>query len=235
MRILPALVVCCAAAAAAFADEPAALAVLRAGCAADAQQFCANVPPGGGRILACLRDHKDELSDQCKQAAVKAQVLSSNSAPAPAPAPAPARAPRLGRVGMVGTLGVLALVAASLGRQYVAVLYGNSGQALVSSKPLAALDRLRTAEQLDPWSMQTQYSVASAYARLNDYGAARAALLDAEALEPENDVPPALLGDIATRAGDRRTALADYRRALALDPLEPALKQAVQTAEAGRR
>jgi len=83
MRILPALVVCCAAAAAAFADEPAALAVLRAGCAADAQQFCANVPPGGGRILACLRDHKDELSDQCKQAAVKAQALSRNSAPAP--------------------------------------------------------------------------------------------------------------------------------------------------------
>jgi predicted Zn-dependent protease len=126
-------------------------------------------------------------------------------------------------------------VAASLGRQYVAVLYSNSGQALVDSKPLTALSRLRTAEQLDPWSMQTQYAVASSYARLDDYSAAKAALLNAEALEPENYVPPALLGDIATRAGDRRAALADYRRALALDPLEPALRQAVQSADGVQR
>jgi predicted Zn-dependent protease len=139
----------------------------------------------------------------------------------------------------VGTLGLLALVAASLGRQYVAVLYSNSGQAIASTQPVAALRELRTAEQLDPWSMQTQYAVASAYARLNDYAAARSALLDAQQLEPENYVPPALLGDIDTRAGQPAAALAEYRRALALDPLEPALIQAVQSAsvsaKAGRR
>jgi hypothetical protein len=146
---------------------------------------------------------------------------------------------RLGRAGLVGTLGLLALVAASLGRQYVAVLYSNSGQAIASTQPVAALSELRTAEQLDPWSMQTQYAVASAYARLNDYAAARSALLDAQQLEPENYVPPALLGDIDTRAGEPAAALAEYRRALALDPLEPALIQAVQSAsvsaKAGRR
>ncbi|HUY58230.1 MAG TPA: O-antigen ligase family protein [Solirubrobacteraceae bacterium] len=135
---------------------------------------------------------------------------------------------------LIAALGVLALVAASLGRQYVAALYSNSGQGLVARQPVKALHKLRTAEQLDPWSMQTQYAVASAYARLNDYAAARDALLRAEQLEPENYVPPALLGDIATRADDHATALASYRRALRLDPLEPALQQALKSTEAAR-
>jgi hypothetical protein len=135
---------------------------------------------------------------------------------------------------LVAALGVLALIAASLGRQYVAALYSNSGQGLVSRQPVNALQKLRTAEQLDPWSMQTQYAVASAYARLNDYAAARDSLLRAEQLEPENYVPPALLGDIATRAGDHTTALASYRRALKLDPLEPGLQPSVKSTEAAR-
>ncbi len=147
--------------------------------------------------------------------------------------PPPARGrTRPQQAALVASLGALALVAASLGRQYVAALYSDSGQSLVSGRPLAALQKLRKAEQLDPWSMQTQYAVASAYAHLNDYGAARAALLHAERLEPENYVPPALLGDIATRAGDLRTALAAYRRAARLDPLEPALQAAVRSAAA---
>ena len=135
---------------------------------------------------------------------------------------------------LVAALGVLALVAASLGRQYVAALYSNSGQGLVSKDPVRALQKLRTAEQLDPWSLQTQYAVAAAYARLDDYASAHTALLRAQQLQPQNYVPPALLGDIATRAGDRATALAAYRRALRLDPLEPALQQAVKATEALR-
>jgi tetratricopeptide (TPR) repeat protein len=131
---------------------------------------------------------------------------------------------------LVTALGALALVAASLGRQYVAVLYSDSGSGLVSKHPVRALQTLRTAEQLDPWSLPTQYAVASAYARLNDYRGARAALLRAAQLEPDNYVPPALLGDIATRAGHPAAALADYRRALRLDPLEPALQEAVRAA-----
>jgi hypothetical protein len=134
------------------------------------------------------------------------------------------------QVSLIVALGILALLAASLGRQYVASLYSNSGQALVTKNPVNALHKLRTAEQLDPWSMQTQYAVASAYARLNDYTAARTVLVHAEQLEPENYVPPALLGDIATRAGDPTTALAAYRRALRLDPREPTLQQAVRSA-----
>ena len=74
----------------AWAQDNAALAALRAGCTDDAQKFCANVEPGGGRILQCLKDHKDGLSDKCKQAAQQA-IGMSNGTPAPtAPPSAPA-------------------------------------------------------------------------------------------------------------------------------------------------
>ncbi len=89
MKRLAFLTLTCTAAAApyAYADDAAALAVLRAGCSADAQRFCANVEPGGGRIIACLKANKDSLSDQCKQAAAKVAAMSGNGAPAGAPAP----------------------------------------------------------------------------------------------------------------------------------------------------
>jgi O-Antigen ligase len=162
-------------------------------------------------------------------------------APAPAAAdpgpgvlePERAQRSRGAQLALVAALGVLALVAASLGRQYVAMLYSDSGHGLVAKRPVQALQQLRTAEQLDPWSLATQYSVASAYAHLNDYPAARSALLRAEQLEPDNYVPPALLGDIATRAGERKTAALAYRQALRLDPLEPALQQAVAASPQG--
>src|SRR5262245_30513848 len=52
-----------------LAQEQSALAAIRAACAADAQRLCAGVQQGGGRIVACLKEHKDSLSDGCKQAA----------------------------------------------------------------------------------------------------------------------------------------------------------------------
>src|SRR5258708_35035820 len=44
----------------------------RAAREADVQKLCAGVQPGGGRNLACLKQHKDEVSDGCKQAVQKA-------------------------------------------------------------------------------------------------------------------------------------------------------------------
>jgi hypothetical protein len=44
----------------------------RAACAADDQNLCAGVQPGGGRIIACLKQHKNQVSDGCKQAILKA-------------------------------------------------------------------------------------------------------------------------------------------------------------------
>jgi hypothetical protein len=45
---------------------------LRAACQTDAQNLCAGVQSGGGRIISCLAQHKDALSDTCKQALMKA-------------------------------------------------------------------------------------------------------------------------------------------------------------------
>src|SRR5450755_4007559 len=90
MRSLRVVLVVCAAIAAqsALADDQPTLAAIRAACAEDAQKLCAGVQPGGGRIVACLKEHKDSLSDQCKQAAGLAASPSSSSAPSAASAPA---------------------------------------------------------------------------------------------------------------------------------------------------
>ncbi len=55
-------------------SPPAAptLAELHAACDADIQKLCGGIQPGGGRILACLKQNKDVVSPTCKQAIVKA-------------------------------------------------------------------------------------------------------------------------------------------------------------------
>jgi Cysteine rich repeat len=63
------------------AGDQQSLAAIRAACAEDAQKLCAGVQPGGGRIVACLREHKDSLSDRCKQAAGLTTNPKTGSAP----------------------------------------------------------------------------------------------------------------------------------------------------------
>ncbi|HXA35765.1 MAG TPA: cysteine rich repeat-containing protein [Steroidobacteraceae bacterium] len=55
------------------APSPPTLNEVRAACEADAQKLCPGVEPGGGRILACLKQHRGEVSDGCKQAIIKAK------------------------------------------------------------------------------------------------------------------------------------------------------------------
>lgn len=77
----------CAAAAAlsGLAYAQAAANILTAGCADDLQKLCAGVQPGGGRIIACLKQHKDSLSAQCKQAAAQVSSQAAGAAPNPTP------------------------------------------------------------------------------------------------------------------------------------------------------
>jgi hypothetical protein len=71
--------------------SPQALADGRTACASDVQKLCAGVAPGGGRIIACLKQHQADVSDGCKQAIARAMGMPP-SAPAPATA-TPAAAP----------------------------------------------------------------------------------------------------------------------------------------------
>ena len=42
-------------------------------CQDDVQKFCASVSPGGGKILKCLRAHRDELSTTCQNQIAQAK------------------------------------------------------------------------------------------------------------------------------------------------------------------
>ena len=45
-------------------------------CKADVARLCPGVPPGGGRIIGCLKEHKMEISVGCGKAlqAMKAKI-----------------------------------------------------------------------------------------------------------------------------------------------------------------
>jgi hypothetical protein len=79
----------------AASPNPQAVAAARASCAGDLQRLCPGVQPGGGRLFACLKQHKDEVSDGCKRA-VMAVLRGVNAGTGPAgagPASGPGGAP----------------------------------------------------------------------------------------------------------------------------------------------
>jgi hypothetical protein len=45
-------------------------------CMADAARLCPDVEPGGGAQIACLKQHKEELSPACKKKVMQMKVKS---------------------------------------------------------------------------------------------------------------------------------------------------------------
>ena len=39
---------------------------VRTACEADVKKLCAGVQPGGGRLIQCLKEHKDEVTPPCQ-------------------------------------------------------------------------------------------------------------------------------------------------------------------------
>src|SRR5436305_14045223 len=74
-----------------------------------------------------------------------------------------------GQLALIGSLVLLGLLAASVGRQYVATRYAQAGAAQVTRSPQKAISPLRRPARLDPDAPTTHSAVPSAYARPHDY------------------------------------------------------------------
>lgn len=48
-------------------------------CRADFAKFCKGVTPGEGRVLACLRQHQDQISADCKASLETAQACADQA------------------------------------------------------------------------------------------------------------------------------------------------------------
>ena len=67
VRIMAATFSFCLSAACAFAaDQVPASDGAGASCRTDAEKLCQGVQPGEGRIVGCLKEHREEVSDTCK-------------------------------------------------------------------------------------------------------------------------------------------------------------------------
>ena len=133
-------------------------------------------------------------------------------------APPPPRSARRSRAALLAVITLVGVVAAGVGRHYGAALYREQAEASLPRHPAAALIDTRRSLALNPYDTATYITASAAHARRGEYDLARQALLAAARREPFNFVPWGLLGDLATRRGDRVQARADYARARALNP-----------------
>jgi Cysteine rich repeat len=64
------------------ADQPASTSP-RVACKADVDKLCPGIQPGGGRIIACLKQNRAQVSAGCKDALAKAREKKAPVAPVP--------------------------------------------------------------------------------------------------------------------------------------------------------
>ncbi|HWY89569.1 MAG TPA: O-antigen ligase family protein [Solirubrobacteraceae bacterium] len=160
-------------------------------------------------------------------AAVPARRRSSSTAAGPRRSnarPALASRPALA-LGAFAVVATLVVAGASLSRQGFADLYRERAQRELASHPAAAMADANRSLGFDADAVETYYVKAAALARFNRAAAAEAALRQALADAPENFVTWTLLGDIAVREHQLRTAGQDYVRARQLNPRDPTLTE----------
>ena len=69
LLLFPAMVAIGASAAMAQGQAQRANPAVQQACRGDVQRLCSGVQPGGGRIAKCLREHVQQVSPQCLEAA----------------------------------------------------------------------------------------------------------------------------------------------------------------------
>ncbi len=116
-----------------------------------------------------------------------------------------------------------------MSRQAIAEHLRSEAQDALSQRPEEALRQADRSLQVDPEAVGAYYVKSAAFARFGEAGAAEAALREAARREHGNYVTWALLGDLAVRTGDLDEARGHYRRALALNPRDPGLRENVKS------
>jgi Flp pilus assembly protein TadD len=134
--------------------------------------------------------------------------------------PGPARLAVRGAISIA-----IAVAAVAIARPVLGEYYRSQGAVTLASDPVGALAKANDSLALNSNSMETYYLKAAAYARLGDYAHARGALWQAAGLETHNFVPWALLGDLAVRRGDMRSARRSYDHAWRLNPRDATLER----------
>jgi hypothetical protein len=125
---------------------------------------------------------------------------------------------------LIPVVAVAAAAVVLIGRPTLAQHYRSTAQDQLAGDPRAALDRADESLSLNPDAVQAYYAKSAAFARLDEYAAARQAMMEAVRREPHNYVSWALLGDLATRKGSIAGAMAAYRRASRLNPRDRELR-----------
>jgi hypothetical protein len=129
----------------------------------------------------------------------------------------------LHKLAIAGCAVLVVAAAVFLGRATLADRDATDAQAALPSQPRTALIEAARSLALNGDAISTYYTRSAAYARLGDYARARAALLEAVRVEPDNFVTWALLGDLAVRHGDSALAKRYYGKAHALNPRDPGI------------
>jgi tetratricopeptide (TPR) repeat protein len=120
---------------------------------------------------------------------------------------------------------ILTVAGIGLTRQGLSERYEAAAAAALRDDPERALVEADRALRLDPESVRAYHLKAASLARFGQADASRASLLEAARREPGDFVTWALLGDLATRTGDKASERY-YARARRLNPREPTLAQA---------
>jgi tetratricopeptide (TPR) repeat protein len=133
------------------------------------------------------------------------------------------------RVALIGSVAAVAVVGAlAIAPRMFSLDAQDAAQAALAREDSRTAARDATkALQYDSSSVNVLVLRSAAFARLHAFAPALADLERAIALEPQDWVTWALLGDLLTRRGERRAARAAYRHALELNPREPELSSAL--------
>ena len=134
--------------------------VVRA-CAADVETLCAGVEPGGGRIKACIKEHKDKLSANCLDTMLEAAAAGRETA-ATKPVPIPQAPADMTYIGLRGVIYCEVWLFRLMPDEQVAGVYYNTSALNNSADPMNTCPASMWDKVTVP-SLEAQFDILAAY------------------------------------------------------------------------